>query len=305
MSSKISIGISTGVAAAILFLVAAPTFAQTPPNATAGTGVSENWSGYVASAGSVYSGIGGAWSVSAPSVTATTGIAADATWVGIGGISSQDLIQAGTQAIVQNGVVTYQAWYEILPQSQQIIPLTVHGGDSVTVSLNETSTNNWQLSFNDNTTGGHYQTSISYVSSHSSADWIEEMPTNGAGRVGGFISLDNFGTMQFTGGYAVVNGSQETLAAAGAGSLTMITSGGQALATPSSLNSDGASFSVARSSVSAPSAYTQSPGGWRRTGVGVQGFTRGRQRGNNRALRWPSSFGRFRNSIRLEFGLWR
>ena len=83
----------------------------------------------------------------------TTNTAADATWVGIGGVSSTDLIQAGTQAVVENGTVTYEAWYELLPQFQQVVPLTVHGGDTVSVSLSQTSTNDWQISFTDSTTG--------------------------------------------------------------------------------------------------------------------------------------------------------
>jgi hypothetical protein len=300
-----SIKLSAGIAAAILFFAAAPAFAQTPPNAGVGAGTSANWAGYVAT-GSTYTGVGGTWTIPTPSVSTSTRVAADATWVGIGGVSSKDLIQAGTQAIVQNGAVTYQAWYETLPQYQQQVPVTVHGGDSVTVSLNETSTNNWQLSFNDNTTGQQYQTTISYTSSHSSADWIEEMPIGGTGRVNGYLPLDSFGTAQFTNGYAVVNGSQETLAALGAQPLTMVAGGGQALATPSALGSDSASFSVARSSVSASSQYAQGGKGWRRTGVGIQSFTPG-QRNSRSSSRIviPLSFSRFGNGIRMEFMLWR
>ena len=54
----------------------------------------------------------------------------DATWVGIGGVTSNDLIQAGTQAIIQKGQTSYEAWYELLPGYQTIIPLTINAGDS-------------------------------------------------------------------------------------------------------------------------------------------------------------------------------
>src|SRR4051812_44346743 len=63
-----------------------------------------NWSGYVAG-GSDYTAISGSWVV--PQVSGGT-LSADATWVGIGGTASRNLIQAGTQAIVDyDGTVVY------------------------------------------------------------------------------------------------------------------------------------------------------------------------------------------------------
>src|ERR1041385_7576167 len=47
-----------------------------------------NWAGYVASGGT-YTGVSGSWVV--PSVSDPTGESADATWVGIGGVGSDDL----------------------------------------------------------------------------------------------------------------------------------------------------------------------------------------------------------------------
>src|SRR5258707_409862 len=52
-----------------------------------------NWAGYVSQKG-VYTGVSGSWVV--PSVTSTSQNAADAAWVGIGGVLTHDLIQAGT-----------------------------------------------------------------------------------------------------------------------------------------------------------------------------------------------------------------
>src|SRR5207244_9005358 len=66
---------------------------------------SSNWSGYVANGGS-FTAVTATWVV--PQVSATS-TGADATWVGIGGLNSRDLIQAGTQASVGGGSVTYEA----------------------------------------------------------------------------------------------------------------------------------------------------------------------------------------------------
>src|SRR5579862_6116977 len=63
-----------------------------------------NWAGYI-STGGTYSSISGSWTV--PNVSASDGSsAADAAWIGIGGESSNDLIQVGTQNIVDNGQVS-------------------------------------------------------------------------------------------------------------------------------------------------------------------------------------------------------
>lgn len=150
---------------------------------------SHNWAGYVSTGGN-YTSVTGSWSV--PQVNAT-GMSADATWIGIGGITSNDLIQTGTQAMVNNGEVSYQAWYEMMPASSRKIPLTISPGDSITASVVQQSANQWTISLNDITTGQNYQTNVTYTSSLASAEWIEEMPVQGRF----FIPLDNFGSVQF------------------------------------------------------------------------------------------------------------
>jgi len=115
------------------------TSAPTAVNSGVGTNTSLNWSGYVASQGT-FTSVSGAWNV--PSVANATGTAAaaDATWIGIGGVSSHDLIQAGTQAVTDpSGSVTYEAWYELLPSDMQTIPLLVDARGSVSVSIAQTS----------------------------------------------------------------------------------------------------------------------------------------------------------------------
>jgi Peptidase A4 family len=225
-----------------------PTTAAPAPTTSSPSdpGTSSNWAGYAATNGT-YTAVSGTWTV--PAYTATGSAGANATWVGIGGVTSQDLIQAGTQeATSGTGQTEYQAWIEMLPQASRTVPLAVSPGDSITVSIAERATNTWLIAFTNNTTGKSYQQTVQYASSNSSAEWIEEAPS--ASRAG-VAPLDNFGTVTFTGGSTVKNGQTESIAAAGATGITMIGSTRQALAVPSGLGSDGASFSVNRTSVPA------------------------------------------------------
>lgn len=248
------------------------------PNSSASANTSLNWSGYVASNGT-YTSVTGTWIV--PTIAATDAAAADATWVGIGGTNSKTLIQAGTQAVVNNsGGISYQAWYETLPQATQPISLGVAPGNSITATLSETSPNKWNISLTDNTTDQSFQTAIAYDASLSSAEWIEEMPSD----ENNFLPLDNFGTVSFTNGSATENGIFVTIAQSGPQPLTMVNNGDQTLASPSALGANGESFTVTRGTATVTPAgrgyfVSVSPGRpWRRTGVGLQGYATGTPR---------------------------
>jgi Tfp pilus assembly protein PilW len=245
------------------------------PNQPANPSKSFNWAGYAATGGN-FTSVTGSWIV--PSVTNQTRLSADAAWVGIGGVNSQDLIQAGTQAITNNaGQTTYQAWYEILPNSSVSIPITVRPGDSVTASIQNQGNNLWNISLKDITSGQNFQINIPYTSSFSSAEWIQEMPSS----PNGFIPLDNFGSLQFTAASAVQDGNTVTPGQSGAQPMTMINTSGQTLATVSALGDDGASFTVNRSDeVVTP---TSAPGQ-------VRGVSR-RGRGGQQYISLPTSIG--------------
>ena len=217
------------------------------PVAPAGAGQSQsrNWAGYAATGGT-FTAVSGTWMV--PNVSAGSTPAADATWVGIGGVSSTDLIQAGTDATVQGGQVTYTAWVETLPQASQTVPLTVSAGDSVSVSITQQPDTTWQIRIRDATTGQSYQKNVTYASSRSSAEWVEESPVAGRRLL---LPLDNFGTVTFTGATTVEDGQQRTIAQAGGQSITMYNASQQPLAQPSALGTGGASFSVTRTNAPA------------------------------------------------------
>jgi hypothetical protein len=240
----------------------APTANTPPPSTQPAPGfpdnqnTSHNWSGYAATGGT-YTAVSGTWTVPQFNGTdATFGI--DAAWVGIGGVRSNDLIQAGTQQTVNgNGRTQYEAWVEMLPAGSRPVPLRVHAGDSITVAITEQTTNNWLIDFTNNTTGQTYQETQQYRSSHSSAEWVEEAPS--AGR-GGVLPLSNFGKVDFTAGSTVKNGEAVNIAAAGGKPITMIGANNQALAVPSALSADGTGFSVARTDVPATTASPRGRG---------------------------------------------
>jgi hypothetical protein len=209
------------------------------PNSGTGQSTSRNWAGYVATNGSFTSVIG-TWTV--PNVSASPGLSSDATWVGIGGVTSQDLIQGGTEDIVQNGQISRQAWIEALPSPAQAVPIAPNAGDSMTVSVAQQGPGTWQLTLTDNTNGQNYQTSVAYQSSLSSADWIEEAPLDGRQ----LLTLDNFDSVSVSGASTVGNGQSESVGAANGQAITMVGPNNQPVATPSGLGSDNGSFTVTR-----------------------------------------------------------
>jgi hypothetical protein len=203
--------------------------------------VSQNWSGYAATGGT-YTAVSGTWTV--PQFAPSSQAGADATWVGIGGVNTRDLIQAGTQQTVSgSGSTQYQAWVETLPQASHPVPLTVNPGDSVTISITQSpqAQDQWQVAFTNTTTGQTYQVTEHYSSSLSSAEWIEEAPSAARGRQ---LPLDNFGSISFSQGSAIRNGQSVSIADAGAQPITMVARGTGQTARPSSLGADGASFTV-------------------------------------------------------------
>ena len=212
-----------------------------------GTAYSLNWSGYATTPGSGVSAVTSTYVVPSADLD-PPGFAA--TWVGIGGYSTSDLIQAGTgeQSIPSNPILgpQYYAWYEILPASETPLTscsgdanCTVTPGDTMTVNIHNTGGNNWSVSLTD---AGKWSWSktISYASSESSAEWILEAPTLVAQTL-----LANTGTSHFgpTSTYTV-NGTTNTIAQGNPTQIDLSPSpvGGFNEATPSALAADGQSF---------------------------------------------------------------
>jgi hypothetical protein len=203
---------------------------------------SRNWAGYTVTSG-VFTAVSATWTV--PRFAPDSPAGADAIWVGIGGVRGNDLIQAGTQETVSGrGSTQYEAWIETLPQASRPVPLPVNAGDSVTVTLQQQDGGDWLVVFVNNTSGKTYQLTLQYASSRSSAEWVVEAPTARRGRL---VPLDVFGSVSFTRASTVKDGKTVSIAEAGGHPITMIDQRRQALARPSALDQDGASFNVLES----------------------------------------------------------
>jgi hypothetical protein len=248
-----------------------PPTASTSPSTTvtadqSTSNVTNNWAGYGASGS--FSGISGSWTV--PQVSTAGETAADATWIGIGGVTTTDLIQTGTLDTVDaDGQTSSSAFYELLPDAPvDITALNVSQGDGITASIGEVATGEWTITLNDTSNGESYTTTVAYSSSQSSAEWIEEDPSGETSEV----PLDNFGTVNFSGGSATENGSTVSIAGSGAQAFTMVDATGATLASTSALGSSGTSFSVTRGSASSSAGISElggDPGSWQRQGRGL------------------------------------
>jgi Peptidase A4 family len=189
-----------------------------------------------------YSGVQASWD--APDPVSTTALtSADSTWVGIGGVTTSDLIQIGTQNFVEpSGQVITSAFYELLPSASiDITSLVVKPGDSISASIAETSPSQWSLSISDITDDQTFTTNLSYSSSNSSAEWIEEDPSYSFRRL---IPFDNFQSVAFSNCLAVENSDSDNLSASGALPVTMVNNTGGIESSPSSVGTDGSSFTV-------------------------------------------------------------
>ncbi|HET8991656.1 MAG TPA: G1 family glutamic endopeptidase [Candidatus Saccharimonadales bacterium] len=213
---------------------------SSPPQVTSGY-TSTNWSGYLASGGS-YTAVSASWKATSPTGNGSS-TSADSTWIGIGGVTSADLIQIGTENTVSaSGQVSTAAFYELLPNSAIFIPsLSVTPGDGISADINEVANNQWTMTITDTTSNQSFTTTVSYQSTNSTAEWIEEDPSYSSGSQ---IPMDNFGSVDITSASTVSNGSTLNLNTSSAQPITMVTQSGQPVATPSYIGPDGASFDV-------------------------------------------------------------
>ena len=154
------------VAAALAPAAQAQTFP--PPGSIA---ASANWAGYAAS-NAYYTHVTALLEAPTPDVLQVTGRAAS--WVGIGGWASNDLIQAGIVEAQAGDLYTYRAWYEMLPNPPVNIELPLQPGAWVLVDIRELRFNLWQISVVNG--ASVFQQQFMYASSHSSAEWILEAP---------------------------------------------------------------------------------------------------------------------------------
>jgi hypothetical protein len=264
MVRRVVLGLSV---AAVALVAAGPASAQTPTRATprgvgvlipahqgqvlptrGGTVDSLNWSGYAVTPGSGITAVSSTYTVPSAGLD-PPGFAA--TWTGIGGYSTSDLIQAGTaeDSAPSNPILgtQYYAWYELLPNSETQITgctgdanCTVTPGDQMSVQIKNVSGNTWSISIADSGKWSWSQ-DVTYSSSESSAEWILEAPT----LVEAQTLLANVGTQHFGSTSTYTQGGTTYTIAQGSPTqidLSPSPVGGLDEAIPSALASDGQSF---------------------------------------------------------------
>ncbi len=230
---------------------------------------SENWSGYVAgssdsgSSDQQFKSVSGSWV--APTAKCTSGQSYSAFWVGLGGSGQSDALeQTGTEADCSaGGTPSYFAWYELVPKAPVRVSLAVRPGDHISSRVTVDGTN-VTVALADQTTGGSFTKTLQMSNPDlSSAEWIAEAPSSCSQGASSCtpLSLADFGTVDFTSASATAtDGHTGTISdpdwSATAVSLSpgadtsgfggqFVSDSSSAGATPSSLSSDGSSFSVA------------------------------------------------------------
>ena len=252
VASACAVLLSPGIAAPTTPAVAAhPTFRVTDlyHHTVSVTGLgtrfadsqSSNWSGYnqgILDTGTPTSSISARWTV--PTATQhTAGEAEDsATWIGVGGGCLQSscsetdstLVQAGTeQDVSSTGQASYDAWYEIIPVPEIASTIVVNAGDVIDCSISQAVPGVWTISLNDTTDGQGFTQTVPYPSDESTAEWIEETPTEIGTSGASLAALPNLSTVQFS--QAKVNGTSAGLVPDQA--VQLIDANGQPIATPS------------------------------------------------------------------------
>jgi Peptidase A4 family len=229
--------------------------------------VSQNWAGYVAG-GTRFSSLSGSWVQ--PAAKCASGQTYSAFWVGLGGsgqsssvnqtdTQSSTLEQTGTQAdCTADGATDYYAWYELVPAAPVKFDLAIHPGDHIGAKVSVSGAN-VTMSLSNQTTGQSASKTAQLDSADtSSAEWIAEAPSacDGSGSCQ-TLPLADFGTVQFTGASATANGHTGSisdsnwsaqpveLGGSGVSDVSYGSDVSSAGASPSSLSSDGSSFSVA------------------------------------------------------------
>jgi len=224
---------------------------------------SENWAGYAATgaAGSLTS-VSSSWAE--PAVTCGGTETFSSFWVGLDGDGTPTVEQTGTEADCAGGAASYQGWYEIFPNAPVFFSNPVQPGDAMSASVVSDGDGTFTLTLTDGTQGWTQTTQQAVPDAQlGSAEIIAEAPSNGT-----VLPLADFGTVNFTS--AAVDdapiGDSANLS-----ELTMESSSGAALATPSALTG-GNAFSITSDSdgavTTAPSTGGSGGGGGGGGGLG-------------------------------------
>jgi hypothetical protein len=228
-----------------------------PPQVVDGVTVSYNliWAGYAVT-GKDFTQVQGSWIVTAVDCTKTPNTDSSE-WVGIDGWTSNTVEQIGTDADCNGKTPFYYVWYEFYPLNTIVINnVSIAPGDKFSGSVTYEGENEYTVSITNDTTGQSFSKEVAFkgadgsgVPPRNSAEWIEEMDGNELSDFG----VDSFGEFYtgVSGGTDVatdssISGGIDVFGSAVQKSISTKngTSGGKDTAVPSTLASDGSSFTV-------------------------------------------------------------
>ncbi|KAJ9130922.1 Acid proteinase [Pleurostoma richardsiae] len=179
-------------------------------NNTANVEYSSNWAGAVL-IGSGYKSVTGTFVVPTPKApsggNSGTQYAASA-WVGIDGdTATNSILQTGVDFYVENGQVSYDAWYEWYPDyAYTFSGFSISTGDTIRVTVTATTTSSGTALVENLTTGKKVTHSFSGQSralQELNAEWIVEDFSEG----NSLVPFANFGTVTFTDSEATTSSS--------------------------------------------------------------------------------------------------
>ena len=173
-----------------------------------------NWSGYgdgaKTTAAGTFTKVSGSWT--APGVTCRAEDQLTVDWVGLDGLFSNSVEQAGTMAWCFQHKPIYFTWWEMFPTGSGLIEVgkTLRPGDKISASVTRSGTA-FKLKLTDSTTKANSfattQTCPASKCLASSAEWIAERPAFGIG----IAPLVHFNAFKITNGTEVASGKSGTI----------------------------------------------------------------------------------------------
>ena len=272
------------VLALVTFAFAAPASAASLPSshgqllhlvsaqrATANATQSANWIGYdqggLEQGGKLFNSVSGEWTVPKAAAHVAGQAASSSDWIGIGGgcvdsgcrVTDATLIQTGTEQDVDSGgSATYSAWWEEIPgPSVPISNVNVRPGDRMSASIAEVvpNSNLWTITVQDLTNRQSFTTTVPYVSTHATAEWIEENPLVLGTTTSGFSTLPSLTTHAFD--LATANGSPVKLATSE--QLELVDSNGKVIGVPSAPDPEADGFNTCAWASTCPAPGSAQP----------------------------------------------
>ena len=152
-----------------------------------GPGVAGNWAGYVA-VGDQFTRVTASWAQ--PALSPSGAPTSASFWVGLDGEDDSPVEQIGSEGFSENGLVSYDAWYEMYPAPVVPIAMTVHAGDVLQGAVFSSAPQRFTLRLVDETTGASFTTTqISVRAARSSAEVVAEAPSDSELRLAGFRTV--------------------------------------------------------------------------------------------------------------------